>query len=241
MTSEVATRRSRLVSQVVATLVCTVLALLLAGWVVLGVQTHEMRSIGATLFDFLVFGAVGFVLALRQPRKPIGWLLLFTGLVTTFGNDAKLYSLIDYRLHPGSLPLGLVAVFVAGWISTIGLFIVAPAALLFPDGRLPSRRWRWVWRTYLASGFLLVVGSLIGELGILGQRIYVDASGNPTNNPTGVLSHLQGTLSRSSNPPYLAVLGRVSGAQYSSLDRRTPPAAEVGQRRGGHLPRLVSG
>ena len=191
MTSEVATRRSRLVSQVVATLVCTVLALLLAGWVVLGVQTHEMRSIGATLFDFLVFGAVGFVLALRQPRKPIGWLLLFTGLVTTFGNDAKLYSLIDYRLHPGSLPLGLVAVFVAGWISTIGLFIVAPAVLLFPEGRLPPGRWRWVWWTYLVLGVLFVAGQFIGELGILGQHIHVDSSGQPTNSPTGAVSIFQ--------------------------------------------------
>jgi len=191
MTSEVATRRSRLVSQVVATLVCAVLALLLAGWVVLGVQTHEMRNVGATLFVFLAFGAVGFVLALRQPRKPIGWLLLFTALVTTFGNDAKLYSVMDYRLHPGSLPLGLVAVFVAGWISTVGLFIVAPAVLLFPEGRLPPGRWRWVWWTYLVLGFLFVAGQFIGEFGILGQHIHVDSSGQPTNSPTGAVSIFQ--------------------------------------------------
>jgi len=191
ITSEVAARRSGLASSVTATLVCAALALLLAGWVVLGVQTHEMRNVAATVFVFLAFGAVGFVLALRQPRKPIGWLLLFTGLVTTFGNDAKLYSVMDYRLHPGSLPIGLAAVFVAGWVSIVGLFIVAPAVLLFPDGRLPSARWQWVWWTYLVLCFLFVAGQFIGEFGILGQHIHVDSSGQPTNSPTGILATFQ--------------------------------------------------
>src|SRR5271165_4508239 len=97
-----------------AVLLCAVLALLLAAWIVLGVQDHQLVNYGANVFAELAFGAVGFVLALRQPRNPIGWLLLLTAVFAALFNDARFYSILDYRLHHGTLPLGLVPEIVVG-------------------------------------------------------------------------------------------------------------------------------
>ncbi len=175
-----------------AILLCAVLTLLLAGWIVLALQAHQLFNYGANVFAELAFGAVGFVLALRQPRNAIGWLLLLTAIFAAFFNDARFYSILDYRLHHGTLPLGALAeITVGSGLALLAVVTGAPCILLFPDGRLPSPRWRWVWWAYLVISFLIVAGSVIGELGILGQRMQVDASGNPTNNPTGFLANFQ--------------------------------------------------
>ncbi len=176
-----------MVSPVNAVLLGVVLVFLLAAGVVLDVLTHNIHY-STNAIIALGLGAVGLVVALRQPRNPIGWLVLATGVLVTLGNDAKLYSLLDYRMHDGALPLGLAAVFVAGGLSTAALVVAPPAILLFPDGRLPSVRWRWVTRSYLVLSFLLVGGQVITEFAIIGQRIHVDALGNATSNPTGVVA-----------------------------------------------------
>ena len=64
----------------------------------------------------LVLGGVGFVVARHQPGNPMGWLLLGSGLGFILGTDASFYATLAYRLHPGRLPLGWVAVLLnAGW------------------------------------------------------------------------------------------------------------------------------
>src|SRR5580692_205906 len=51
----------------------------------------------------LVCLAVGFVVARRQPASPIGWLLLGWSLLTPVVGIALLYSVLDYRIHRGTL------------------------------------------------------------------------------------------------------------------------------------------
>jgi len=194
MTTKVAPRRFSFATPVTAVMLFAVLALLAAGFVVLCVQTHEIHNIGATIFVFVPVGIAGFVLALRQPSTPIGWLLLLTAVLVTLVNDSKLYSVMDYRLHHGALPLGLVAVFIAGSLSFVAFLLVAPALLLFPEGRMPSERWRWVFWTYVALGFMFVAGQVIAEFGIIGQRIQIGIGGTATNNPTGVLGDFQASF-----------------------------------------------
>jgi len=222
MTSEGTTPRLSLASSVTAALLCGVLALLLAGFVVLAVQTHQIVNDGANTFAELAFGAVGFVLALRQPRNPIGWLLLLTAFWASLLLDARLYSVVDYRLHHGTLPLGLVAVLISGSLWAVAFLIGTPAALLFPDGRVPSARWRWVWWTYLVLCFLLVAGQVIGALGMIGQRIHVDASGNATNSPTGVLADFQisGALLPALIPIWLSWAAYQVGSYRRSMGER---------------------
>ena len=88
----------------------------------------------------LVCLAVGFVVARRQPASPIGWLLLGWSLLTPVVGIALLYSVLDYRIHRGSLPLGPVAVMLES--AEFGIAVLAAlTVLLFPDGRSQPLRW----------------------------------------------------------------------------------------------------
>ena len=82
----------------------------------------------------------------------------------------------DYRLHHGTLPLGWVAVLLQpAWAPTIVL--LGLAILLFPDGRPPSPRWRWVLVVYLVVGLVWLIGALaLAATAIIGHDIRVDAN-----------------------------------------------------------------
>src|SRR5579885_3098233 len=56
------------------------------------------------------FGIVGLIVARRQPRNPMGWVLLGCALCLALDDAASTYSVLDYRNHHGSLPLGRLAV-----------------------------------------------------------------------------------------------------------------------------------
>jgi hypothetical protein len=91
----------------------------------------------------LAFPIVGALVTSKRPRNPIGWILLADGLLWTILAVTDSYS--DYgAARPGSVPFP-VAVGTIGnqwlWITTVGLLGIY-LLLLFPDGRLPSRRWR---------------------------------------------------------------------------------------------------
>jgi hypothetical protein len=89
------------------------------------------------------FVAVGALLALRRPHNPIGWLFLGFGVVASIDYVAEQYS--HLALAAGSdLPAAdLVTAFAAHfWHPFFSLFVFS--FLLFPDGHLVSRRWRWV-------------------------------------------------------------------------------------------------
>jgi len=91
---------------------------------------------------FLIFPLVGALIASRRPRNPIGWILLADGLLWMLTDLMDNYSLYGVA-SPGSVPF---AVGVAGinnwlWVPAVGL-LGTYVFLLFPNGRLPSRRWR---------------------------------------------------------------------------------------------------
>jgi class 3 adenylate cyclase len=103
-------------------------------------------------------GIVGYLITLRRPANPLGWLMLAIGLVLPV--TALLSEII--RALRGSFPAvaGFVAVLqeVTGWM-LVGSWLLA--VLLFPDGRLPGRVWRvllWpvalAYLAYEASGTL---------------------------------------------------------------------------------------
>ncbi len=92
----------------------------------------------------LTFGVCGALLAWHRPRNPVGWLLAADGVGHALAAAAAPVALLAVQ-HDA--PLGvqrlLVTVFAWSWPWSIGLFLPL-ALLLFPDGRPPSRRWRWV-------------------------------------------------------------------------------------------------
>jgi hypothetical protein len=128
----------------------------------------------------VAFAATGFVIARHQPRNPIGLILLTTGLLIVLCTfDASMYLDLDYRHHGGTWPAGWLALLISQFWAAPLLF--GPLAiLLFPDGALPSRRWRWVVRVYIAAGVLLQASQLIDGLdAVLSGTIHVDRHGNP--------------------------------------------------------------
>ena len=161
-----------------AAALATVTVLLVAAAVVLAMLARRdlLENAGQELLVTVPFAVVGVIVAWRQPRNPMGWLLAGVGMVVLLSSDAGLYSLFDYRLGH-RLPLGPVAVLLdASWES---VFMVLPLViLLFPDGRLPSARWRWVLTAYLtvSAAYLIVLGAVaVGA--IAGHRIAVDSNG----------------------------------------------------------------
>jgi hypothetical protein len=123
----------------------------------------------------LGYPLVGAVVASRQPRNAVGWILLVIGVFVSLG------ALADTNLRSASAPaLGL-----SGWISDAGwYFWLTPAAvflpLVFPDGRLVSRRWR----PALWLGVAALAASVIGT-GFAPGAFDVD-SPRPVDNPVGI-------------------------------------------------------
>ena len=126
------------------------LALMVGGLILAYVDRHLVPA-SMTNWDVSdVFGDVvnmatpvgGFVLASRRPGNRIGWLALAAGLTLGLSSFADQYEQRALVAAPGSLPAGPAALWVSEWIWPISLAMVAFSFLLFPTGRLPSRRWR---------------------------------------------------------------------------------------------------
>src|SRR5829696_2720653 len=129
---------------------------------ILAHSAHVTRSLDADLTTggllgqalFLVFPLVGALIASRRPENPIGWLCLVDGLLWTTTNMLDYHSVYGMA-SPGSVPfpVGLAGVNHWLWVPTVGL-LGTYVFLLFPDGRLPSRRWRplaWLSGVVIAS------------------------------------------------------------------------------------------
>jgi hypothetical protein len=173
--------RFRLASPVTAwVLGGLVLILVIADPLLAGLAHQNMDASGGSLPVWISagFGAMGFVVAWRKPGNPLGWVLLCAAVCTALSEDASFYAVADYRLRHGGLPLGWVALlaqpFWAPAIVLLGL-----AFLLFPDGRLPSPRWRWLLGVYFVVAMLWMGGAFISTVSaIIGHDTQVDPSGN---------------------------------------------------------------
>jgi hypothetical protein len=111
----------------------------------------------------LAYASVGSLVAARRPANVVGWLLLAGGLIFTVASLAFEYA--NHALAKGG-PGAELALWVADGPSVISLAMVPLALLLFPNGRLPDRRWRPVaWLTVAAAASLLLgVGLAPGRL-----------------------------------------------------------------------------
>jgi hypothetical protein len=98
--------------------------------------------------DFLLTVAVGVGVATSQlvirrlPWNAIGWLLALIELSLAASMFTDQYALYGLATAPGSLPAARTAGWAAGVLATVTVLLLAFLILLFPDGRLPSRRWR---------------------------------------------------------------------------------------------------
>ncbi|MET7622740.1 histidine kinase [Streptomyces sp. NPDC005408] len=109
--------------------------------------------------SFVAFAVPGLILAGRRPRNPAGWLLLLCGIGMSVDNLARAYG--AYALVHDA-PGGVLAVWAAGWLFVFVSFPFFFLLLRFPDGRLPSARWRFAaWYTGGSAVLMLLVGAFL--------------------------------------------------------------------------------
>jgi two-component system NarL family sensor kinase len=105
----------------------------------------------------VAFGACGVVLAWFRPRHPVGWLLALSGCAQGATGLAGVALAVGIGQHWSDTPMLFFAtLFSWGWPWSMGLGFFL-ALLLFPDGRLPGRRWRPVAIIIAAIGVLFVL------------------------------------------------------------------------------------
>jgi signal transduction histidine kinase len=129
----------------------------------------------------VVFPVVGIFVLARQPKNTIGWVLLGIGVVGALGGILAGYAEYGLKINPGSVPGPDVAEAIVQpmWAPVIGLVGIY-LLLLFPDGRLPSARWKKV--------------AWLGAIGIMGTWIMItilpgqidDAPVANLKNPLGI-------------------------------------------------------
>lgn len=91
----------------------------------------------------LPYVAAAAILATRLPRHPMTWLLMATGLSAYAVGLGSAYATLSLAEHGGHLPLTTAAIWAGGRIGPVINLTQLALLLYFPDGRLPSRRWRW--------------------------------------------------------------------------------------------------
>jgi signal transduction histidine kinase len=124
----------------------------------------------AFFVGMLVFATPGALVAAHRPGNPIGWLMLAEGL------SWQLFGLAGvYRVT--ALPGGSWAALVYDWGYVVPVALMSLLLLLFPDGRMPSRRWRPL-AASLVTGACLLSAALLLRPGPLPST--------PVANPLGV-------------------------------------------------------
>jgi hypothetical protein len=134
---------------------------------------------------FLLFGWFGALIVSRRPGHPIGWVLCALGLMSGFGAFAVEYAVYGLITRPGAVPAAATVAWCDTWEFAVDFGLVAALLLLFPSGRPPSPRWRWVlWLA--ATGVVLATVGALGLWPLRGRallQLY-------TPDPVGVLGVL---------------------------------------------------
>ncbi|CAN5758647.1 hypothetical protein BH18ACT11_BH18ACT11_14690 [soil metagenome] len=147
-------------------------------------ESSVVEHVQGMIFDagFGAFAVVGALLVARRPANAIGWIMASIGLMVPVFNTGGAYAtyVTATRGRPDAL-----AVFGA-WCANWYWFVMLALALvylpmLFPDGRLISRRW-------LPFAVIGGIGSLgVASLGALADTLTTgDASGYRIDNPIGI-------------------------------------------------------
>ena len=124
-------------------------------------EVYGLRGMG--VITGLVFASLGVAIALRQPRNSVGWIFLVCGIFTSLLEPASEYGWYALVERGGTLPGGDWAIWLTALSLPLGLGpILTYVLLVFPNGQLPSLRWRTVaWFTLVALVATVAVNTLI--------------------------------------------------------------------------------
>ncbi|HLL39014.1 MAG TPA: hypothetical protein VK357_05025, partial [Rubrobacteraceae bacterium] len=161
----------------VLSIALTALALLLLALILPHPNTH--------IYDYwfnnttiVITATVGAIVASRRPENPVGWLLCLNGLTTSISHFSSQYAIYALLARPNLLPAGEAFAWIDTWILPILIALDVFTFLLFPTGRLPSRRWRWL-------GWLTVAFVFVGAISGAFTSGPVDGLGS-IRNPLGI-------------------------------------------------------
>ena len=159
-------------------LVLTALSLWLLALNLSHPHTHTFDDWLDSTLNAVFYSSVGAIVASRRPENPVGWLLCLWALGESIFHFSAQYAIYALLARPASLPAGEAMAWVSSWLQFIVIGLSVLSILLFPTGRPPSRRWRWV--TWLTVAFVLV-GAISGAF----SSGPVDGLG-PIRNPLGI-------------------------------------------------------
>lgn len=202
--------------------------LLLVAWYLVGRQSdlpeEATRPEALVLVPLSVgFTVVGALIVSRYPRHRLGWLYLVSGTAMATALFVHAYAWHGLVTAPGAVPLALAAGWVSAWVWTFGF---TPALtfglLLYPDGRLPSRRW---WPAAAVSGLGLACLAMATAFS-LGPLVNHPVADNPLGIPgTGAVLRVAGAIGQP-----LVLVGFAAAVASLVARWRRAPAGGVERR-----------
>ena len=151
-----------------------------------------------------LFSVMGAVIVLRHPSNPVGW--IFCGLGTVFGISSLLNM---YAVARPLLPGAEWAAWGATWTWLVAIGLLVQVLLLYPDGRYPSSRWRWVGLVGIVGAATVAIGSA------LTPGVFPDYA---IENPAGV-DWVEGSVIESGGIGWAGVLAGLLGGAASLVVR----------------------
>ena len=131
----------------------------------------------------LIFITVGAFIASHRPENPIGWIICAATLIWSLSDFSLEYGVYSLITSPGSLPVGVFVSLFGAVGRSIGWFLIITfVLLLFPNGHLPSSRWRPL--AWIIAG--LLVADPFTFLFDPTPFINVDSSLAEVQNPLGI-------------------------------------------------------
>jgi MFS family permease len=124
----------------------------------------KWRDQAILLVAFIGAPLLGGLIASHRPRNPYGWLWCGLGLGAALWMFAQTYYTFAMTVGAGSLLVRNLVLFVGAWVGWVVLATLLPCVLLlFPDGKLPSRRWRFLMWPVVAAGAVLLISGLFAS------------------------------------------------------------------------------
>jgi hypothetical protein len=134
------------------------------------------------LVGFSAFAVVGALLVSKRPTNAIGWIMAAVALMVSIFLAGDSYAAYTMVIHGQPDGLAVIGAWIGGWYwYPLLVLVLVYLPLLFPDGRMPSRRW-------LPVAVLTGVGTLgMIVLGALADSLHLnEAPGYRIDNPIGI-------------------------------------------------------
>ena len=158
-------------------------AILAAASLALEVSQEGRSSLTDVWIVIAIFASalVGALIVNSRPGHPIGWMFCAAALSFGVGFFSRQYAIQALVVVPGTLPFGYAMAWFGFWVDMPGIAVVALfLPLLFPDGHLPSARWRPA--AYFATGGVAVAVAVA----MIAPATYANAGYPSIRNPIGL-------------------------------------------------------